>query len=101
MFQNVKGDIRRLEILKVLIVIRFDLAKESNLPYISRDNWVAILEDLNSYFKLLSLPDLALSKLVIYIREIETSEKPETIAYDAFCTHFDSLESELQKSFKF
>eukprot|EP01016_Furgasonia_blochmanni_P011697 TRINITY_DN1540_c0_g1_i1.p1 TRINITY_DN1540_c0_g1~~TRINITY_DN1540_c0_g1_i1.p1 ORF type:complete len:871 (-),score=366.55 TRINITY_DN1540_c0_g1_i1:74-2686(-) len=100
LFVNTNSELRKLEILMVLITIRFDFAKDSNMPYMSRELWQNTLENLNEYLKLLKSAEMKFDKLTTYIREVDQSSNNEAYVYDSFFTHYEALDGELQKAFR-
>eukprot|EP00331_Platyophrya_macrostoma_P028491 CAMPEP_0176444104 /NCGR_PEP_ID=MMETSP0127-20121128/22858_1 /TAXON_ID=938130 /ORGANISM="Platyophrya macrostoma, Strain WH" /LENGTH=875 /DNA_ID=CAMNT_0017829537 /DNA_START=41 /DNA_END=2668 /DNA_ORIENTATION=- len=97
---DTKDNGRRLEILMILLPIRFDYAKMVNSLYMTRNLWVESFKNLQEVFRLIKTKDrLNIQEIRTFQRDSENFYKESSIT-ESFSTHFDGLDSELVKGFK-
>lgn len=88
-----------LQIILILIPVRYDLAKFLSSSHMPREYWIESLENLKEFLKILKTPDLKLDQVATFQKDGETFY-PETLVKDTLCTQLESLDNELFKGFK-
>ena len=91
---------KRLEILLILLPIRFDYAKTVNSHYMTRGLWEKSLKNLQEVFRLIRTKDrLNINQIRTFQKDGDSYYKEHLIT-ESFSTHFDGLDNELYKAFK-
>jgi translation initiation factor 3 subunit C len=98
--EQAKGDeLKRLEVILILMPTRMDFAKNQSQYYMPRDLWLQNFENLAEYFRILRHQYKKLSEVRTFQRD-ENSFYTEEAVIESFSTHFEGLDNELWKAFK-
>jgi len=99
-FDKVRGDeIKRLEILLILMPTRMDFSRQFSQYCMPRNYWLENFENLQEFFKIIKNKKNDLSQVRTFQKEGDLYYKDNSVV-ESFATHFDGLDSELYKAFK-
>jgi translation initiation factor 3 subunit C len=99
-FDKVKGDdIKRVELLLILMPTRLDYSRQFSQYCMSRALWFENFENLQEFLKIIKNKKASLNQVRTFQKDGDLFYK-ENAVVESFSTHFDGLDNELYKAFK-